>query len=118
MNQSLNYQHKELAAGRWREFSFFKQMGNIGSEVSRALSWREKDPTTARNSVNGALELLDLTLEDPKNQTRRSRAKELWLIREAIVDFFYFDNQYGSSPETWREYFDAFAYAAALERGY
>ncbi len=30
--------HKELASGRWAQLSFVEQMGNIGSEVERALN--------------------------------------------------------------------------------
>jgi hypothetical protein len=35
----VNFIHKELAAGRWLEFSFMEQMANIGSEVERAIKW-------------------------------------------------------------------------------
>jgi len=108
----MNYQHKELAAGRWQGFSFFRQMANIGSEVSRALNWRERrNPDYSRLAADRALELLDLTIADPQN---RRRGKELWRLREALADYFYFDNQFGSTPRAWRLYFDAFAYAAAL----
>ena len=34
-----NYQHSELAAGRWAMMSLAEQMLNIGSEVSRANRW-------------------------------------------------------------------------------
>lgn len=107
----MDYQHKGLAVGRWLEFSFFSQMANIGSEVSRALNWRHKNPAFARAAVDRTLELLDLTIADAKNQ---KRGKELWRIREAIADFFYFDNQFNSTEHSWRRYFDAFAYAANL----
>ena len=33
----MTYQHKDLAAGRWKELPLFEQMSNIGSEVERAL---------------------------------------------------------------------------------
>jgi hypothetical protein len=38
----MSYQHKDLAAGRWKRLSFVEQMANIGSEVERALRWRAK----------------------------------------------------------------------------
>ena len=107
----MEYQHKTLAAGRWQGFSFFKQMANVGSEVSRALNWQKKNPDFSRAATDRVLELLDLTIADNKNH---KHGKELWRIREAIVDFFYFDNQFGSSESSWRQYFDAFAYAANL----
>lgn len=33
----MTYQHKDLAASRWKTMSFCEQMANIGSEVERAL---------------------------------------------------------------------------------
>ena len=34
---SMTYQHQEMAAGRWQALTFAEQMGNIRSEVSRAV---------------------------------------------------------------------------------
>ncbi len=39
----MTYQHKDLAAGRWRQMPFLEQMGNIGSEVEPALNWKFKN---------------------------------------------------------------------------
>lgn len=39
----MSYQHAELAAGRWRTVSLMEQLGNIGSEVERAIKWRSTD---------------------------------------------------------------------------
>jgi hypothetical protein len=60
------------------------------------------------------LELLDLSIADEKN---RSRLKELTRLRETLADYFWFDNRYSSSDESWRRHFHAFTYAAALGRG-
>ena len=60
------YQHKNLAAGKWFEFSFFKQMANVGSEVERAIKWREKNKEYSQSAFERCLELLDLTIEDKK----------------------------------------------------
>lgn len=110
----MDYQHKNLAAGRWFTFSFLTQMANVGGEVSRALNWQEKNPADSRMAVDRALELLDLTIADPKNQ-RGGRGKELWRVREMLADFFYGDNEYKSSEQYLRQYFDAFGYAANLQ---
>ncbi len=109
----MNYQHKGLAAGRWFQLTFFEQMANIGSEVERAINGQKKNEEYRRKAIERALELLDLTIADIKN---RSRLKELTRLREALIDFFYFDNQFSSSIESWRKYFFAFAYAARLKR--
>jgi len=101
--------HKELSPDRWRTLSFCEQMANIGSEVSRAISWRPKNEEFSRLAMERALELLDLTLEIAATP---ARLKELARVRETLVDYFFFGNAYGSSDALWRGYFDAFNYAA------
>lgn len=105
----MNYQHQGLAKGRWQNFSLFEQIANIGSEVERAILWREKNKDYAKLAFERALELLDLTITDPKNKLR---LKELVRLREVLVDYFVFDNQYLSSDKLWRNYFYPFTYAA------
>lgn len=106
----MNMQHKNLALGRWYELSFIEQMANIGSEVERSLSWRrKKNEFYSQKAFERSLELIDLTLSDNKNVTR---LKEIARLREAIVDFFCGENQYGSSEASWQKYFSGFTYAA------
>ncbi len=106
----MSLQHKELAAGRWKALSLSEQMANIGSEVSRALTWMEKGNSAyCQKAAARALELLDLSLDCTESY---SRLKELARLREAIVDFFFGTNQFSSSGMLWRKYFDHFNYAA------
>ncbi len=106
----MSYHHKELAAGRWFTLSLAEQMGNVGSEVSRALNWQRRGDTGyCLRAFERALELLDLTLADSRSRGRR---KEIARVREALADYFCGDNNFGSSPDLWRSYFDAFAIAA------
>ena len=109
----MNYRHKLLAGGKWQELTFFEQMANVGSEVERTIIWREKNKQNSLNAIERALELMDLTIADRRN---RKRLKELSRLREAIVDYFYFDNRYGSTDELWQKYFYAFSYAARMNR--
>jgi len=75
--------HQSLAQGRWQEMSFAEQMGNIGSEVSRARSADARGDIERRNrSIDRALELVDLTVQ---NQTSRPRTRELELLRNVIA---------------------------------
>ena len=37
-----NIQHKEQSMGGWQSKPFLEQMANIGSEVYRAINWRNK----------------------------------------------------------------------------
>ncbi|MFP4472397.1 MAG: hypothetical protein ACLFPX_00810 [Candidatus Omnitrophota bacterium] len=104
------YQHKELAQGRWAELSVSEQLANIGSEVSRALRWQEKKNLPYRDrAVYRALELIDLSLAQDQTLPRR---RELARMRETLVDYFCEDNCYRSTADSWRKYFDHFAYYA------
>jgi hypothetical protein len=106
--------HRELAAGRWFEMSLVEQMANIGSEIERTISWRGRNEKNSATAFDRGLELLDLTIADPRH---RQRLRELTRLREALADYFVFENRYGSTDESWRRYFHAFTYAAALRRG-
>ena len=106
----MSYQHNDLAAGRWKEFSFVEQMANIGSEVERALNWRVKNNAAySQKAFERALELIDLTLDSVKGF---ARLKEVARTREAMVDYFYGQNEYISTEALWRKYFLYFVYAA------
>ena len=106
----MNYQHKDLAAGRWERLTFFEQMANIASEVERSLSWRtRKNPAYAQRAFERALELIDLTLAGGGSL---ARLRELARVREAMVDYFAGNNQSASSDTSWRKYFSPFTYAA------
>lgn len=101
--------HPQLADGRWFAIPFLEQMANIGSEIERTLSWKERNRADyAGQAFDRALELLDLTIADAKN---RNRLRELTRVREMLADFLVFDNQYRSSAEAWRKYFAPFYFA-------
>lgn len=108
--------HRDLAAGRWWTLSLAEQLGNIGSEVSRAERWKARNPEMSRAAFFRALELLDLTLDDRRLRQSRPRLREIARVREVIVDHFFGGNQYGSSGASLQKYFDAFALAARQQR--
>lgn len=104
-----------MASGRWFKFSLIEQLANIGSDVERAIAWRKKgDREMSQQALDRALELIDFTVADPKN---KGRLREVLRVREALVDYFMYDNIYGSSDEIWQNYFYDFAHAAALQKG-
>jgi hypothetical protein len=114
MSTSPPAQHRELAAGRWRSLSLIEQLANTGSEIERALNWAAKcNAEFSVLAVDRGLELLDLTIADPKN---RRRLKELTRVREALVDYFVCSNEYVSSAAAWHRYFHAYGLAAAHRR--
>jgi len=106
----MSWQHQQLAQGRWQELSFFEQMANIGSEVGRAINWRQKGGEDyASRAFERALELFDLTAMDNKN---KPRLKEILRAREIFADYFVGGNHYGSTDKQWQNYFLAFNLAA------
>lgn len=106
----MSFQHREMAAGRWYELSLAEQMGNVGSEVSRAAKWQGKDEPLFRGAVDRALELFDLTLID--SRWRGARAGEIARAREVFCDAVYGGMLYQSSLNGLIAYFDHFAFAA------
>lgn len=106
----MTIQHKEAAAGRWQKMSMMEQMANIGSEVERAIKWKNKNNKEySQAAFERALELLDLTLSCCKNYPR---LKEFARVRELLADYFAFDNIYNSTDQSWQKYFYCFNYAA------
>ncbi len=101
--------HKKLASGGWQKLTLTEQLGNIGSEVSRAFKWENRDDKFFRAAVERALELFDLTLDDPR---WRGRLKEISRAREIFCDALHGGKLYKSSLEDLVRYFDQFAFAA------
>lgn len=103
--------HSSLTAGRWQDLSMSEQLGNIGSEVSRAIkakSAEDKNMAGAR-----ALELFDLTLADKRWYGRGS---ELARAREVVGEFLFGDNAYKVQSDSLEKYFIQFALSARLNR--
>jgi len=105
-------QHRDLADGRWWQLSLAEQLGHVGSEISRAIRWTSRDPDRAQGALYRALELLDLTLADPRQRQSPARLREIARAREVVADFFAGPNQYGSTGSSLQKYFDAYAVAA------
>jgi hypothetical protein len=109
---------KELASGRWREFSLVEQMGNIGSEVGRAIKYfKNGDKKSFNVAFEKALELFDLTLEDDRWKGRRKeiargRAVFCSLLFDAILT-----DDLRKELDSFDEYFLWFA-VAVNERKY
>lgn len=111
----MNTQHPSLAAGRWQTLPLIEQLANVGSEVERAIKWKEKGNEQYSDlAFIRTLELLDLTIAV---QREFSRLKELTRLRELLVDYVRGDNEHGSTVELWHHYFFPFAYAARLRAG-
>lgn len=108
--------HQELAQGRWHTFTLEEQMGNIGTEVGRAIKWKAQgDSERMWGALERGLELFDLTADDPRWR-EGGRLRELLRAREVVCDFLAGDNEYSSTAESLDKYFLAFALAARKGR--
>lgn len=108
----MSFQHQKMASGKWNKLNLMEQLANVGSEVERAIKWKEKNNLEyGRMAFERALELLDLTISDEKN---RPRLKEILRVRETLADYFAADNKFASSDNQWQKYFYSFNYAARL----
>ena len=108
----MEFQHKELASGRWVQFTLAEQLGNIGSEINRAINAKGN-----KNRFDGAIlrafELFDLTIQDPR---WKSRLKELTRARDVLRDALLGGHEYGSTLEDLNKYFYYFALSARLSK--
>lgn len=107
----MEAQHRTLAAGGWQKLTLPEQLGNIGSEVSRAARAEGKDEDGFQNAVKRALELFEFTLQDPR---WRGRYREIARAREVFLDAVSGGAEYKSSLQELVSYFDQFAYVARL----
>jgi hypothetical protein len=90
-----------------------EQLANVGSDVARAYRWQGKDPASCEKAFARALELLDLTIQDPRWKGRR---KELTRVRELLCDSMLGSTLYGADLASLDRYFFHFAVAARANR--
>ena len=83
-----------------------EQICNIGSEVNRALKYKNKgEPEKAERFMNKAIQLWELTKQDPKN---RLRQQEFEFAIEELLDFFIGANIYQTTGPELTRFYDAF----------
>ena len=107
--------HPDLANGRWHTMTIAEQLGNVGSEYERALTWKERgDKDRFDHAFARMLELLDLTITDPR--WKNHRLKELTRLREVICDEFCNETREFNCATDLRGYFLYFGILARSER--
>lgn len=104
----LKYIHGEDVHHEWANYPITYQMGNIGSEVSRALKWQAKNNQSRRGkAIDRALELFDFTIET--NTDNHARLTEILKARDEFCDYFFGGNSYQTDPSKMQKYYDGFA---------
>ena len=95
---------------RWQILTFYQQMGNIASELSRAIKFKNQNDTEHMNfSLMRLMELMDLTIDDKKN---KSRLRELCRFKEVLSDWYCQTHVYDVDPESLKSYSLNFALLA------
>ena len=90
----------------WFAMPISMQIANVGSEVHRAIRWKNKGDDQKKISFcKKAIEFLELIKTDPKNKHRKN---ELDFCIEELTDYFLGENIYHTSDEVLIKYYDAF----------
>ena len=107
MAEGLTYIHSPEAHADWLTKPITYQMGNIGSEVSRALNWAKKgNAKRANTAIDRALELFAFTIE--AHQHTSARLTEILVAREEFCDYFFAGNSWHTDPARMQKYYDGF----------
>ena len=86
-----------MIAEKWQNLTIFEQLGNIASEISRAIVWETTmDDKTKKNSLARALELINLTLA---NKNLKNGLKEITRLQELVADNYAGEKTYDVSLE-------------------
>ena len=108
MKPSTRMRNTEMARGDWITLSIAEQLANVGSEYEHALRWKERhDEEPFQHAFGRMMELLDLTIADPRWQNHR--LKELTLLKEFIIDELCNEVRKYPDPRDLRKYFRWFA---------
>lgn len=100
---------------RWATLSLSEQMGNVGSEVGRAIrAHSSQNHDRFDRALGRALELFDLTIADPRWSGGRRR--ELCRAREEFCRLFFDESVDPASAPGLERYFLHFATAANAQR--
>lgn len=90
----------------WFEMPIELQISNIGSEVSRAILWKNRGNSERSAAFcRKAIELLYLSIQDSKNAHRKG---ELSFCIDELTDYFLGENIYETTDVALQKYYDAF----------
>ena len=99
---------------RWAQLTFYEQMGNISSEVGRAIiAHRNGFTTRETRAIDRAIDLFSATVEVLINTEYAYRLKEVLRARDEFLRLF-FDSTFDTDADKIERYFSYFAFAARL----
>ncbi len=101
----------EIDRERWAQMTIYEQLGNVSSEVGRAINaTRAGKEKRAQGAIDRAVDLLDATIEVLVQQ-KSPRVKEVLRAREEFLRLF-FDGTFDEDADNIARYFNLFAIAA------
>lgn len=68
-----------------------EQISNIGSEIEKTISWRDKKKGYIISAIERTLELFHLRTNDDKNR-KLPKSIKLTCLRDALIEYFFLDN--------------------------
>lgn len=108
-HKSMNNYQIDRAA--WAQYGIFEQMGNISSEVGRAIAaYRLGNEKRFEGALARAIDLFSATAELLARQ-QSPRLREVLVARDQFLALFY-EGTFDSDADAIERYFNAFAIAA------
>jgi hypothetical protein len=105
-----NYQ---IDRTRWAQLDILNQMGNIGSEVGRAIAAKRRDDVQQLDgALNRALDLFDAT-QETLAAAGSPRLREVLRARDQFLSLFFADT-FADDADNIERYFMQFATAARV----
>jgi len=100
---------------RWEKMTINEQMGNIGSEVGRAIiAHRNGNKAREDRAIDRAIDLFSATIEVLVGTKHSYRLREVLRAREEFLRLF-FDDTFDSDADKIERYFMNYAFAARYE---
>ena len=88
------------------KMSFEMQISNVGSEVHRAIRWKNRGDEKGKiEFCKKSIEFLEIMKEDPKNEKRKD---ELDFRIKELEDYFLGNNSLNTTDDKLIEYYDGY----------
>ncbi len=101
---------------KWAKMSIFDQMGNISSEVGRAIiAKKQNDTENLENAVIRALDLFDATVAELV-KTKSIRSKEVLRSKDQFLAIINEQSPTSQELNSLERYFTQYAIASRLNR--
>lgn len=106
----------QIDRAKWAKMSIFDQMGNISSEVGRALNAKKNNNTVdMENAVIRTLDLFNATI-DNLIKTKSIKSKEVLRSKDQFLTIVNKQKPTSQELNSLERYFTQFAIASRLNR--